>query len=60
LTAADIDLFLDEHNSKRSKVALGEVGSFPQAKRMPRLVWNKDLAYLAELNTKQCAMVRMF
>lgn len=47
---------LDTHNTFRNKVALGEVPRFKPAKRMAQMVWNHQLAYLAELNTKQCKM----
>lgn len=42
-----------EHNNDRSEVALGGLG-FPPADRMPPLIWNEELAYLAELNVMRC------
>lgn len=44
------------HNVFRNKIALGQEPPFRSAKRMAQMVWNHELAWLAELNTKQCKM----
>lgn len=50
------NLILQVHNRLRNKVALGQLPGFPKAVRMPILRWDDELAYLAELNVKQCEM----
>lgn len=40
----------------RNIVASGKLPGFSPAKRMAKVVWDKDLAMLADLNTKQCKM----
>nr|B9URJ1.1 RecName: Full=Antigen 5 like allergen Cul n 1; Short=Ag5 like allergen Cul n 1; AltName: Full=Allergen Culn1; AltName: Full=Antigen 5 family protein; AltName: Full=Cul n 12; Flags: Precursor [Culicoides nubeculosus]ACM40888.1 antigen 5-related salivary protein [Culicoides nubeculosus] len=50
------NLILKVHNRLRNKVALGKLPGFPKAARMPILRWDDELAYLAELNVKQCKM----
>lgn len=47
---------LNVHNTLRNKIALGEEPRFKPAKRMAKMVWSNELAWLAELNTKQCKM----
>uniref|UniRef100_D1FPS5 Venom allergen-1 n=1 Tax=Simulium nigrimanum TaxID=683695 RepID=D1FPS5_SIMNI len=48
------NLLLMLHNRMRNKVALGKQKGYKQAKRMPILQWDDELAYLAELNVKTC------
>ena len=57
LTAAHKALILDTFNSLRSRIASGLQPRFLTARRMAQMVWNNDLAFLAELNTKTCQMV---
>jgi uncharacterized protein YkwD len=57
-TAAQKQLILDVHNAYRNKIALGQVPLFSAAKRMAKMQWNNELATFAEMNTKQCKMVR--
>lgn len=42
----------------RAKVAVGQEIRFKSAARMAQMVWNDDLAYLAELQARQCAAQR--
>lgn len=44
------------HNKFRNTIALGDHPDFNSAQRMAQLVWNDELAWLAQLNTRQCAM----
>uniref|UniRef100_F5GTY0 Venom allergen-1 n=1 Tax=Simulium guianense TaxID=445764 RepID=F5GTY0_SIMGU len=48
------NLLLMLHNRMRNKIALGKQKGYKQAKRMPILQWDDELAYLAELNVKTC------
>ncbi|XP_063705347.1 antigen 5 like allergen Cul n 1-like [Culicoides brevitarsis] len=50
------NLILRLHNRLRNKVALGQLSGYPKAVRMPMLRWDDELAFLAELNVKQCEM----
>ncbi|KAH8361591.1 hypothetical protein KR084_009228 [Drosophila pseudotakahashii] len=50
------DLILDEHNALRNVLAAGKVTNLPQPDRMATLQWNPELADLATLNVKQCAL----
>ncbi|XP_052871867.1 antigen 5 like allergen Cul n 1-like [Anopheles cruzii] len=45
---------LDEHNKNRSQLALGRVYRFKKAQKMPTLVWDKELATLADYNARSC------
>lgn len=54
ITPALKSQILNTHNQLRNKVALGQQSDFSTARKMAQIVWNDDLAYLAELNTKQC------
>lgn len=47
---------LEKHNSLRNKIALGQESRFKSARRMAQMVWNDELAQLAQLNTRQCQM----
>ncbi|XP_037932306.1 uncharacterized protein LOC119667094 [Teleopsis dalmanni] len=47
---------LDKHNTLRNTVAAGNLSGYTAAKRMATIVWDAELAMLAELNVKQCAM----
>lgn len=42
------------HNEARNRLANGSLPGFESASRMPSVVWNEELAQLAELNTKSC------
>uniref|UniRef100_U5EX32 Putative antigen 5-related salivary protein n=1 Tax=Corethrella appendiculata TaxID=1370023 RepID=U5EX32_9DIPT len=50
------NLLLKLHNRLRNKVAAGKLPGFNSAKAMNTLVWDDELAYLAELNVQQCHM----
>ena len=56
MTAALRTTILDTHNSLRSRIALGQQPRFSTARRMAQMVWNNDLAFLAQLNTRKCIM----
>ena len=56
MTAALRSLILDTHNSLRSRIALGQQPRFSTARRMAQMVWNNDLAFLAQLNSRTCQM----
>lgn len=45
---------LKAHNTKRNRVAMGQEPPFLSAQRMAQMVWDDQLAFLAELNTKSC------
>lgn len=47
---------LSNHNQYRNRIALGQQPGFSSARRMAQMVWNDELAWLAQLNTKQCKM----
>ncbi|XP_058836613.1 antigen 5 like allergen Cul n 1-like [Topomyia yanbarensis] len=42
------------HNEARNRLANGSLEGFEAASRMPTVVWNDELAALAELNVKSC------
>ncbi|KAL1398227.1 hypothetical protein pipiens_009131 [Culex pipiens pipiens] len=54
-TDAEKQLLVDLHNEYRNKVAKGELDWLPKAANMVAMSWDDDLAYLAELNSNQCA-----
>ena len=54
LTAAHKALILDTFNTFRSRIASGLQPRFSTARRMAQMVWNNDLAFLAQLNTRSC------
>uniref|UniRef100_A0A2M3YWX0 Venom allergen-1 n=1 Tax=Anopheles braziliensis TaxID=58242 RepID=A0A2M3YWX0_9DIPT len=45
---------LDEHNKNRSRLALGQVAPYRKAQKMPTLVWDPELASLADANARSC------
>ncbi|XP_070492977.1 venom allergen-1-like [Chironomus tepperi] len=47
-------LIVDEHNKLRNKIASGQEIGFNSASMMSTMVWNDELAKLAELNAKTC------
>jgi hypothetical protein len=51
-------LILDAHNEDRNLIAGGKFpnSKLPTASRMMTYEWNKQLEYVAELNTKACKM----
>lgn len=49
-----INLILDNHNELRNKIALGKQNGFAPAERMVQTVWSKELALLAQLNSRRC------
>ncbi|CAO1423976.1 unnamed protein product [Diamesa hyperborea] len=57
MTAALRTLILDTHNTLRNRIASGQQPRFSTARRMAQMVWNNDLAFLAQLNTRTCQMV---
>jgi hypothetical protein len=60
LSSAQMQLLVDGHNSRRNTIASGNLPGFLPARRMAQMIWNTQLAQFAELNTKQCKMVRSF
>ncbi|KAI8120339.1 Venom allergen 3 [Lucilia cuprina] len=46
---------VNKHNALRNQIAQG-FGEFPPAARMAGMIWNNELAKLAEYNVKQCEM----
>ena len=56
MTAALRTLILDTHNTLRNRIALGQQPGFSTARRMAQMVWNNDLQFLAQLNTRSCQM----
>uniref|UniRef100_A0A1Y9H9I3 Venom allergen-1 n=1 Tax=Anopheles farauti TaxID=69004 RepID=A0A1Y9H9I3_9DIPT len=53
-TAAQQTLILNEHNTRRSQLASGNLNSFAPAKRMPTLTWDTELAKQAGNNARSC------
>ncbi|CAD7083417.1 unnamed protein product [Hermetia illucens] len=51
-----IDIIVAKHNAYRNTVAAGGLPGFEPALRMGTMQWDSELAYLAELNVKQCVM----
>ncbi|XP_077484485.1 CRISP/Allergen/PR-1-like [Amblyomma americanum] len=47
-------LILKTHNDYRSMVALGKLHGFPPAANMARLVWDEELASVAQAKAEQC------
>ncbi|XP_059621347.1 antigen 5 like allergen Cul n 1-like [Phlebotomus argentipes] len=43
---------VDTHNRHRSNVAAGRVAGIPMATKMEKMVWNDDLAFVAEQHVK--------
>jgi hypothetical protein len=56
ITADLQQLILNLHNTLRSQIASGSLANFPTANRMAQVQWDNELAYLADLNSKQCKM----
>ncbi|XP_065077170.1 antigen 5 like allergen Cul n 1-like [Ochlerotatus camptorhynchus] len=50
------NLLLMIHNRLRNKVAKGKLSNFKPASNMSLMIWDDELAYLAELNVMQCEM----
>ncbi|XP_065365457.1 antigen 5 like allergen Cul n 1-like [Calliphora vicina] len=55
ITTALRTQIVNKHNELRNKIAQG-FDKFPTAERMAAMVWNNELAKLAEYNVKQCKM----
>ncbi|XP_037932232.1 antigen 5 like allergen Cul n 1-like [Teleopsis dalmanni] len=49
-------LILKAHNVRRNNLARGLVPGYRPASRMATMQWSNELAYLAGLNVRQCAM----
>ncbi|CAH0725243.1 unnamed protein product, partial [Brenthis ino] len=45
---------LDKLNSRRSKIASGEIRSLPSAENMMKLIWNDELELFAQRWADQC------
>ncbi|XP_034480081.1 antigen 5 like allergen Cul n 1-like [Drosophila innubila] len=56
LTNEHKDLFVKMHNEKRNYIAGGNDPRHSAACRMATMQWDDELAYLAELNVRQCKM----
>ncbi|KAM8713157.1 hypothetical protein ACLKA7_013467 [Drosophila subpalustris] len=56
LTNQDKALFVQLHNEKRDFIASGNDPNHNAACRMATMQWDDELAYLAELNVRQCQM----
>ncbi|CRL03995.1 CLUMA_CG017113, isoform A [Clunio marinus] len=56
LSPDNIKSILDNHNKWRNKIANGNEKGFKSAKRMATMMWNQELAKLAEMNVKECKM----
>ncbi|KAM7299828.1 putative antigen 5/SCP domain-containing protein [Ixodes scapularis] len=50
------DEFLKAHNYYRMKVARGELPNFPKAATMPKLIWDDELAEVAQAHADQCTV----
>ncbi|XP_065075545.1 antigen 5 like allergen Cul n 1-like [Ochlerotatus camptorhynchus] len=46
-------IILNKHNELRAQIARGMYG-FPQAARMPTLVWDEEMANIASFNARKC------
>ncbi|XP_030386692.1 venom allergen 3-like [Scaptodrosophila lebanonensis] len=49
-------LILRAHNTRRNQLAGGNLRGFPSALRMATMLWDEELARLADLNVRQCTM----
>ena len=54
LTETGKNIILEKHNELRRKVSTGEESSQPAASNMRKLVWNDELAAVAQRWTDQC------
>ncbi|XP_055692640.1 antigen 5 like allergen Cul n 1-like [Lutzomyia longipalpis] len=60
LVPIDEDLkivILARHNRYRSQLAIGHVPRFPKAAKMEEMVWDDQLAYLAQQHVKHCSFM---
>ncbi|XP_023172006.1 venom allergen 5-like [Drosophila hydei] len=55
-SAAEKNAIVAKHNEYRNIVARGNEKNLPPACRMATMQWDEDLAYLASLNVKSCAI----
>ncbi|PZC86581.1 hypothetical protein B5X24_HaOG206142 [Helicoverpa armigera] len=58
-TANDRQIILDKINSRRNKVAAGEIRSLPPAESMLKMEWNKELEISAQRWADQCVKHRV-
>ncbi|XP_035906239.1 venom allergen 5-like [Anopheles stephensi] len=58
ITPALQTLILSEHNTRRSKLALGQLDLFLPAIRMPTISWDEELAKQAGNNARSCKIGR--
>ncbi|XP_058120667.1 venom allergen 3-like [Anopheles coustani] len=54
MTPARQTLILNEHNTRRSQLASGQLSPFAPAKRMPTLAWDAELSKQAGNNARSC------
>ncbi|KAH6937204.1 hypothetical protein HPB50_025989 [Hyalomma asiaticum] len=54
LTKADKEALVTKHNEYRTKVAGGELASFPKASNMRKLMWHDELAAKAQATADKC------
>lgn len=52
LNEDEVALFVDRHNFYRNKIALGKESGFSPSSLMATMIWDEELAYLAELNVR--------
>ncbi|KAH8028870.1 hypothetical protein HPB51_020001 [Rhipicephalus microplus] len=54
VSKADIKLILKTHNHYRGMVAMGKLKKFPAATNMRQLLWDEELASVAQAKADQC------
>ncbi|KAH7959009.1 hypothetical protein HPB49_007295 [Dermacentor silvarum] len=54
VNATERELIVKTHNDYRSMVAMGKIQHFPEAKNMQQLLWDEELASVAQAKADQC------
>ncbi|KOX67313.1 Venom allergen 5 [Melipona quadrifasciata] len=57
LSCEEKQTILDEHNRLRQLVALGQVSGQPSAANMREMIWDDELATMAQKWTNRCAEI---